>query len=79
MQTNDILQESQTTAWNRVLLLLNKVFGFKSGGTVRRIGQKFDQRKGEHVILLEYRVKSQNQSPIVKQSEKVKLVPDDKD
>ena len=62
-----------------MLHLLNKLFGFSSGGTIRRVGQKFDQEKGEHVILFEYRVKSQNQSPIAKKSGKVKLVLGDKD
>jgi hypothetical protein len=74
---DEIIEESKLNAWNRLVLLLNKIFGFNSNGKakVRRIKQGFDQKKGEHVILLEYRVKAVNQSPIKTNKSKVKIPP----
>ncbi len=77
MDITEILDESKTGAWNRVLLLLNKIFGFRSGSTIRRVGQKFDQKTGCHIIYLEYQVRAQNQPRIPKKPSKVKLTPDD--
>ena len=45
---------------------MDKLFGFNADGNskLKRVKQVFDQKTGEHVIYLEYRVKSTNQSPI---------------
>lgn len=43
---------------NRLLALLDRVFGFpnKIRSTFRKISQDFDENTNEHVILIEYRV-----------------------
>lgn len=47
--------------WNTLLVLLDKTLGFpnKIRSTVKRRkkGQGFDQRTGDHVFVLEYRIK----------------------
>ena len=44
--------------WNRVLAVLDEVFGFKNKirSKFRKIKQDFDEKTNEHVILIEYRV-----------------------
>ncbi len=76
---NDIIGESKTNYWNRLLQLLDKIFGFNSGknSTIKRVNQGFDRETGEHVIYLEYRVRISGQSPIAKNSEKVNLIKSD--
>ena len=76
---NEIIEESKLNSWNRLILILDKIFGFNSDGKskVRRIRQSFDQKNGEHVIYLEYRVKASNQSPIKLNRSKVKLISTD--
>jgi len=76
----EIIEESKLNAWNRLILILDKLFGFKSEGKskVRRVGQGFDKNSGEHVIQFEYRIKAINQSPIPKIRNKTKLVADNK-
>lgn len=66
MLLNDLLQESNVSWWNKALYVLDKLFGFNADGNskLKRVKQLFDQKTGEHVIYLEYRVKSANQSPI---------------
>jgi len=66
MLLNDLLQESNVSWWNKALYVLDKLFGFHADGNskLKRVKQVFDQKTGEHVIYLEYRVKSANQSPI---------------
>ena len=46
-------------SWNRLLTLLDQTLGFpnKIRSTVKKKWQSFDQRTGEHVFLLEYRIK----------------------
>jgi hypothetical protein len=46
-------------SWNRLLDLLDKTLGFpnKIRSAVKKRGQSFDQRTGEHVFVLEYRIK----------------------
>lgn len=63
---SELISESEKTPWNRLISILNHLFGFKKNGDakIRRVRQSFDQKRGEHVILLEYRVKASNQSPI---------------
>jgi len=43
---------------NQLLAMLDRVFGFpnKIRSTFRKLSQNFDQKKNEHVILIEYRV-----------------------
>lgn len=45
--------------WNKLLTVLDKTLGFpnKVRSTVRKKAQAFDQRTGEHVFVLEYRIK----------------------
>lgn len=66
MLLNDVLHESSVGWWNKALYILDKLFGFESGGNskLKRVKQVFDQKSGEHVIYLEYRVRAANQSPI---------------
>jgi hypothetical protein len=67
--------------WTQVTLLLDKLFKLGSGNDskLKRIAQGFDQKTGEHVIRLEYRVKADNQNKIAQKPTKVKLKPDDAD
>jgi hypothetical protein len=46
-------------SWNRLLTLLDQTLGFpnKIRSTVKKRWQSFDQRTGEHVFVLEYRIK----------------------
>jgi len=46
-------------SWNRLLNLLDITLGFpnKIRSTVKKKWQAFDQRTGEHVFVLEYRIK----------------------
>ena len=46
-------------SWNRLLNLLDRTLGFpnKIRSTVKKRWQSFDQRTGEHVFVLEYRIK----------------------
>ncbi len=45
--------------WNQLLYLLDKTLGFpnKIRSAVKKTSQAFDQRAGEHVFVLEYRIK----------------------
>lgn len=45
--------------WNKLLAVLDQTLGFpnKIRSTVRKKAQVFDQRTGEHVFVLEYRIK----------------------
>jgi len=46
------------TKWDRLLVQLDKVFGFedRARSTVKKRRQVFDEKTGEHVFILEYRV-----------------------
>ena len=46
-------------SWNRLVELLDQTLGFpnKIRSYVKKRGQSFDQRTGEHVFMLEYRIK----------------------
>ncbi|MEO2280240.1 hypothetical protein [Pseudoalteromonas pernae] len=84
MLLNDVLHESSASWWNKALYILDKLFGFESGGNskLKRVKQAFDQKSGEHVIYLEYRVRAANQSPIQEpliKNSKVKADKDNKD
>lgn len=45
--------------WNRLLVILDKTIGFpnKIRSSVKKKWQGYDQRTGEHVFVLEYRIK----------------------
>ena len=45
--------------WNRLLAVLDKTIGFPNriDSTVKKIRQGYDEKKNEHVIYLEYRVR----------------------
>jgi hypothetical protein len=65
--------------WKTVTRLFDQLFqlGCGNDSTLKRVSQGFDQRTGEHVIRLEYRVKASNQNPIAAKPLKVKLKPSD--
>ena len=46
--------------WNRLHSCLDAVYGFKNQlkSSFRKIGQTFDERTNEHVIHVEYRVRT---------------------
>ena len=56
-------------AWNRLLVSLDHTMGFPNqlSSTVRKRRQGFDEKTGEHVFWLEYRVKV---SPNVREAAK---------
>jgi hypothetical protein len=67
--------------WNKLLAVLDKTLGFpnKVRSTVRKKAQVFDQRTGEHVFVLEYRIKvNPGTEPAVKQSPRRNEIPDSK-
>ena len=45
--------------WNRLLLQLDDVLGFKNNikSNFKKIGQSFYEKTNEHIIHIEYRVK----------------------
>ena len=45
--------------WNQLLAALDATLGFpnQTSSTFKQVDQSYDQKAGEHVILLEYRVK----------------------
>jgi len=52
--------------WDRLLVQLDKVFGFedRKRSTVKKRRQASDERTGEHVFILEYRVvKGEHSTP----------------
>jgi hypothetical protein len=65
--------------WMQITMLLDKLFKLGPGNNskLKRIAQGFDQKTGEHVIRLEYRVKADNQNKIARRPVKVKLKPDE--
>jgi hypothetical protein len=50
------------TNWNQLLLILDKTLGFsnKTSSTVKKIKEAYDNKRNEHVIWLEYRIKTSN-------------------
>ena len=54
--------------WNRLLNSLDLMFGFtdKKKSTFRKVGQDYDEKNNEHVILIEYRVKREGESVVHK-------------
>jgi len=45
--------------WNQLLAALDAALGFpnQTDSTFKQVGQRYDQKAGEHVIVLEYRVR----------------------
>ena len=45
--------------WNRLLAVMDKTIGFPNriDSTVKKVRQMYDEKKNEHVIYLEYRVR----------------------
>lgn len=45
--------------WNKLLAMLDEVFGFENQkhSTFRKASQSYDEKTGEHVVVLEYRVR----------------------
>lgn len=54
--------------WNRLLNSLDLMFGFtdKKKSTFRKVGQTFDERTGEHVFQIEYRVRRGNDGVVTR-------------
>jgi hypothetical protein len=54
-RTNDM--NTNTTTWNRLLALLDAMFGFtnRTRSTFKVVKQGYDNKKQEHVVLIEYR------------------------
>ncbi len=69
MKTSECITILQESAWNVALRALDCVLGFESskGSTVKKLRQNFDQRTGEHVILLEYRVRYDREKDFAKE------------
>ena len=46
------------TKWDKLLAMLDRVFGFedRKRSSVKKRRQLFDEKTGEHVFILEYRV-----------------------
>jgi hypothetical protein len=65
----------------QITVLLDKLFNLGSGNDskLKRVAQGFDQKTGELVIRLEYRVKADNQNKIAQKPAKVILKPGDDD
>lgn len=63
MKTKELLTEKKD-GWTTVRLWLDKLFSLQSDlpSKLKRVKQTFDQKSGEHVIYLEYRVKAPYQS-----------------
>ena len=59
------------TKWDRLLAQLDKVFGFedRARSTVKKRRQLFDEKTGEHVFILEYRVVTGEHSDPKKRNE----------
>ena len=51
--------------WNKLLATLDQTFGFtqKEASKVTKRGQSYDNKTQEHVIWLEYRVRSNRRDP----------------
>jgi len=67
------------TNWNKLLTVLDSTLGFpnKVRSTVRKKAQVFDQRTGEHVFVLEYRIKvNPGIQPETKQHTRRNVTPD---
>jgi hypothetical protein len=67
------------TNWNKLLAVLDSTLGFpnKVRSTVRKKAQVFDQRTGEHVFVLEYRIKvNPGTQPSAKQQSRLNATPD---
>ena len=74
MKVEQLLTE-QKDGWTTVRLWLDRLFSLQSDlpSKLKRVKQTFDQKSGEHVIYLEYRVKAPFQSAMpVKPKIKVK-------
>jgi hypothetical protein len=58
--------------WDRLLAALDKVFGFadRKRSTVKKRRQLFDEKTGEHVFIIEYRVVKGDHSDPKKRKEK---------
>jgi hypothetical protein len=64
----------QENAWDVALRALDRVLGFEStnGSTVKKLKQYFDQNTGEHVIVLEYRVRYDREKDFAKANDRAR-------
>jgi len=56
---NTFKEEATMTTWNKLLAALDDTLGFpnKVSSRVRKLKQAYDNKKNEHVIWLEYRIR----------------------
>ncbi len=71
MRLSTLTESVKITLWNQMIVLMTRIFQFKPEKQPRvvRTNQYFDQKTGEQVIELQYRVKLANQLPLVTKSE----------
>lgn len=64
--------------WNRLLAVLDKIIGFPNriNSTVKKVRQAYDEKKNEHVIYLEYRVRARPGGMNVPNPEALRLLRD---
>jgi hypothetical protein len=54
------------TNWNQLLHILDQTLGFpnRTSSTVKKVKEDYDNQRNEHVIWLEYRIKTSNDGPM---------------
>ncbi len=69
MKLSECARPLEENAWSVLRRALDRVLGFESnkGSAVKKLKQYFDQPAGEHVILLEYRVRYDREKDFAKE------------
>jgi hypothetical protein len=62
----DTRETDTMTNWNQLLQILDRTIGFpnKASSTVKKVKEAYDDKRNEHVIWLEYRIKISNDGPM---------------
>ena len=65
-------------SFNKLLSYLDDVFGFenKVDSSFRKVGQTFDERTNEHVVQIEYRIRTKGGGLVTKKKSGKKLMKD---
>ncbi len=60
--------------WNRLLSYLDDVYGLenKLKSSFRKVGQTYDERTNEHIIQIEYRIRTGGGTALVKKKSDMK-------
>lgn len=68
MKLIELIESYKIKGEEAICRLLDRVFNFnnRSRSSVKKLRQGFDEKTGEHVIILEYRVRLSNHNPITK-------------